>query len=1685
MRPRSRRRRAAVAIVVLAAVALLVAIFRQAIASAIVAEAADLVTGMHVSFATLRLGTDRTTLTGVRITSASGAPIASIARVDVRYSLSDAIGGRNRKYGLRSIDLTRPMLTIVRYPNGSLNVPIPKPSTGKPSGPPLFFTARVRDGSVSFEDQTRVLPAARRFLFIAIYANADVDSAATTRYAVSVDYDVGRASYPLHAAGTMEKSHGLMLQRFWAPRIPIAQLVDYVANNRAVRVRSGELDGFDVHLFAFGGSGTAAHFHATGSVRLEDGLIDVAGFAKPLAGLHGRFDVTDDAVTTPSITGSIGRPVARVSGGIYDLRHPQAHFALDLPAQLATLRRLSPLAARLPATGPVDVRALVEGPVFAPEAFVAISSPRFLYNGIALTRTRALIAASPNEVDVLRMRTHYGAIDLGSEGIVALKPQRLAMLALGSAPASSLPFVSGFVPGMTLQAALLATAGNLKEIQTRGVITGASRVQSALGLFSVASPGTGIVGPIFAGNGAGSVYARIELNHPRTQTLALVDARSFHVSSAPRVPLGNFHISPIPKFGGTIDATIAGTQRGSGFGAFGQAMLANAHIASLRVAHARAAFAGSVGDLDVPSFSASGGWGRIAGAASVATLPHRMIAQLRDARLIARDGTPIARLDATAGIGGGALDIYAARARIAGGEALASGSFGNGGTLAFSLGGVDAASLGRFGLPVQSGDIGAAAVAGGTPQNPSVRAAIVLAAAQVKHIATGGAASLALAQRRLAIRGGTLTVGPAVMEAGGTLSGVGASISPNGVRYDLAAQIDDLDLQQSAAILNPRLAQQVTGSADGTFSVTGMGRTPAIAGSVDVPEGSVHGEAFRNLRFGLHGSLSSMTLDSGRVTLGTTTLAFDAAFTRGSAALSVHAPYVDLADFNDFFDTGDTFEGRGRLDVAFASGGGMSTSGSARFAGTHFRQFDLGSASANWRTVGSTLRLTAATRSSTGRFALRGSVGLPATLGATNPQRSLSQTDLDLVASARRVALASWLPLFGLTAPITGTARADASVRGRYPDLSIVASAAVSRATAGRMPIRSVAVEGSVNGTHGTIRRVALAMPYLSAAGSGSFGLSRSARFDFTARATSPNIGALAALAMKRKLSLSGNADATLRLSGTMARPAAGARFVVNALRLAKLQIPRLAGTLSANRRSIALRNGEVDLRTGRVLAAARIPLPAKAPMSLAAVDPPIFARIRADDVTLSNFSSLLPSGSTLDGRIDGSLVARGTTAAPELNGTMRLTGGSYSGSFDKATLDGIGGQLAFSGTTIALRDFRADVGGGTMRGSGSIALKNVRNPASATARFTLSAAGARVNSPQYFNGQIDSRVDVAYAPGQPIRVGGNVTVSHARIPVSALYHPSPKSKPAPKLPDVAFENFGIAVGPDVRIQNSSVDVGGSGELSLNGTLAKPSLAGEFASTGGTLNFYQLFRVEYATVTFDPSSGIMPYVDAVAATSIADPPTDVTIRVSGPATNMDLALSSDPSYDRSQILGLLVGMQSFGAVEGVPSSNSSPFTAQSAFRRVGFGEANRVFTNSILQPVSTALGGALGTSNLQLYSNIGTGYGTGLGAALAKRIGQHVTMSASANIGYPQQEMLRFLYLRKNWSAVSLRLYQQLQTFLNSTPPGLQQTPGALNLQPSDEIVGTASSGFILSYERKYWSCGFFHFCVTCSGPRC
>jgi autotransporter translocation and assembly factor TamB len=534
-------------------------------------------------------------------------------------------------------------------------------------------------------------------------------------------------------------------------------------------------------------------------------------------------------------------------------------------------------------------------------------------------------------------------------------------------------------------------------------------------------------------------------------------------------------------------------------------------------------------------------------------------------------------------------------------------------------------------------------------------------------------------------------------------------------------------------------------------------------------------------------------------------------------------------------------------------------------------------------------------------------------------------------------------------------------------------------------------------------------------------------------------------------------------VSGTLAHPQLQDMLTLQSLQRGNLAIPRVYGEIDANRRFVMVRNGELDFARGKALLAAEVPLLFSA-SRIAVGRGPIKASLTADGVELSNFLPLLPKGTQMAGRVDGSVVAGGTFDAPQIDGSFALRDGTFVGPMEKSPITGIGAELALRENRATMQA-RATVGGGSLTAQGMAALANFREPADSTFNLQARATNVRLDMPDYFAGELDASVAVERGSAATPSVSGEVSVANARIPLNTFVNQKRSTGERPALPNLAFQSLRITAGNNVRIQSANVDIGATGEATLGGTLDAPALAGSFASTGGSLNFYRSFTLESGTVTFEPSSGVVPDVDAVATTFVSNPATAIRLHVTGPATSMNLALASEPSYSREQILGLLVGAQQFGAVRGVNSTGGQGFSAGSAATQYALGQVNTLFTRNLLQPLSASLARSLGFTNVQITSDLQTG----LGINAVKAFGKNVNAVFAQSFGYPSTQSVTLEVnpnvgtgLRGTWyttSGPTLFVLQQPQLVGASV----------LNLNPMTQLPPpTGTNGVSFSFLRKF-----------------
>jgi autotransporter translocation and assembly factor TamB len=1216
-----------------------------------------------------------------------------------------------------------------------------------------------------------------------------------------------------------------------------------------------------------------------------------------------------------------------------------------------------------------------------------------------------------------------------------------------------------------------------------GVLAGSSPEADLAGTFSVAENGVGTIGPIsIDGPGTRDLYARIALDRPKgAGGAAFVSARDFDFTTAgPQPALPGISLASVPDVSGTLDADLAGAFAGSHFTLGGSAHARDVRALGYPIEDvtARASVVdGSRVAVDAryrgalaPLARAAGGKFSATGSvdipiAIVTNGANDVVAQIHDARFTNASvaGIALGGLEATARVRGKTVDVYGAQAEIDGHQVVAQGSFGNGGTLDVSAGGIDLAKLAAAGLPVRGGIVSAVASISGTATSPHVEAGVAasdvrLSAAQVAELPVSASTGLTYDSGRIDVRDALVRAGSAVGDIDGSVSGLRGN--PQAATYAFDAHVRQADIATLAHIAHAD-SSYPEGSLRADVAVRGSGSNPNVTGSIAIAEGSVNGLRFRDAGASLAGGASAFAAHGGHVTVGSSVLGFDADVSRSAQSISLAAPKIDLADFNDYFDAGDTLGGTGSIAVSARNEPNrIVTDGRIRLAHTRFRRFDVGASRAEWTTSGRTVHTDVAVGGATGTISENGDIVLP----ASRPLRdTLHRTSLALVTRASAVNLDTWLPVFGVQAPVEGLANANATIRGSYPGIAVVAHADLQGGKVGRVAIRTATLDARAANGRATIANAVLAIDGLSASLAGSAGLSPSAPFDFTLTTNAPDVGALATTITGTKYDVSGSVSNSAHVTGTVARPMLADTLDAAALRYAKYTVPHAHVAVDVTKTRVALGPTEVDLQKGRILASGYAPVETTPP-GIGPASAPLALDLTAERVDFAQFAAFLPKGTVLAGLLDGKVGLVGSLANPGLAGTLAVTNGSFVGPQEKSKITDFVSQITFDKRTVTLHDTSAKVGGGTIAANGRISVPDLTDPADdATANLSLVSNYAVFDIPGLFKGRLNGTVTVARSAKANALVGGTIDVTSARIPTAALLpktssSPVPNATPLPVALDLA-----VNVGNDVRLQGGPVDIGAKGNLKVGGTVGSPTVDGEIESTGGTLSFYRTFNIQYpTTITFD-GTGVIPTVDALATTTVDNPQTDVTLHVTGPATQLNIAFDSNPSYSREQIVGILVGAQALGAVSGIANTPGSAAAQQNPFQAAAEGQLGGLLTQNILEPFSSQLGGAVGLNNLAI--NYSPGGGASVGAQ--KKILKNVSAVFAESFNYPQRQSLGLLASPNKSTAAQLTFFSQPQSNKFNQFEGAQSLNSTNNSVTGPEPANGAS-GFSFSLQRKF-----------------
>lgn len=1644
--------------------------------------------GYDVHESRLRLSTSSLSLAAPIVTARNGEPVFRAQRIDITFSLRDLLPGSRRRFGLRAVDLEQPRLTLIHNADGSYNVALPGANAAKrPDQTPLDMHLRIRDGRITFIDRFVSPGHERRESLVALNADAILAPVDPAYYRVDAQLEDAGRRYPIAGRARFDHARHFASQHWWAAELPIGPLVNFALSTHGANVVDGRLTGFDARGYGFLLPDGTTDTHLGARADLVDGKIFAQQLALPIGDAHGPLILDGNGMTTTGIDATLAGTPLHLAGGVYDFAHPTLRFLLTARGPLTRLKTIARAAAKRPIAGDVALTLHVDGPVSTPFVRGTFASRRFVYDRYVLDGVAGSVAFSGAAFEVAAVRARYGPLALRGSGTLDLgRHVRTNLVVTLDGASDAIPYANALLPGADLHGVVMLD-GVDAALGARGSIAARGTHGTLDALFDVDPHGVGTIGPVRLTRSDGaSLYARLDVDRPRNSVAGVVAAHRLSLLPARIATLPGLPARALPPLRGSLDADVALNVRSAKLAAAAGALrLRGAAAGGLVLGDASANVGGDGDTVTLPNLRVRGpladvdaegaftdgmlaAQGRLRstfsrlrpllrGLAAKGSLdvPLRIVldgtqrvVQIDRARFWAADVRGVSLHDASATIAqrGDAFDVVAALLGVDGGNVVARGSFGNGGTLA-----VDAS------VPLRGGRVVALAQITGTRRAPRGSLAAAVDGAQLAGAPLAGAALAKYDAGRMTIAHSSATYGSATAFIDGTVSGIApGTASP---RVDITARVRGADVGSLARVAHLPL-RYPEAAADADVRVTGALRDPAIAGAVRIPIGSLNGLAFRDVVVPVQGRLAALAVHGGRATVGSTTLRFDAAASRERTRVALAAPRANLADFNDYFDAAQTLDGRGSVRASFVTGPAtLMTAGRVALRGTRVRRLPIGDVDATWTTRGRTIVARADAGGANGRLSARGSALLP----VRDPLRRLAASTLDVDARLVGLELGAWLPAFGITAPVTGRVDGTAQVRGTAPRVAVSGAGALTNGMAGRVPIRSLTVAARADQGRARIARAELHVLNATATGSGWFGLGARDPLALSVHAASPDVGAFASQVTGKPFDAAGAFDGTVRVTGTRVEPAVAAVLALDRPRYGTFVANRARLDAAFANRRLTLHDASLNFADGSLALSGSVPATMRPPF-IDRRNAPIAAHALAQHVDLARLATLFPKGTQLGGIIEGNVAVTGTTGDPALGGGLTLTHGSYVSPLLASELRDATIDLAFAGHRAVLRTLHADLGGGAIDGTGDASVGDLR-ALGRTLAFRVSTRERHVglDVAKLFRAKVDGTLAVSRAASQPVLVAGDLAFAHTRIPLAALLPRPPPASSAAPLP-IAF-NLAVAATTDDRVQGPNVDVGAIGRAVLGGTLAQPTLAGAFTSTDGTLSFYRSFVLQNARVAFHRADGIIPTVDATATTHIPDPSTDVLLRVHGRATELALDLASRPDYDRAQILGLLVNAQALGAVSGVAQTTPST-SGPNPLAGAAVGFVNQEFTRTLFEPFSSSLGAGLGLSTLAFAPSL-TG---GFTASASRRIGEHLTASFSdEQLPSGQRQSFAIAGNFSDATSVQLSLFGAgtAGRTIGTASPLAPSEPGNLQLDALAPPPGT--NGFVFSFVKRFW----------------
>ena len=334
-------------------------------------------------------------------------------------------------------------------------------------------------------------------------------------------------------------------------------------------------------------------------------------------------------------------------------------------------------------------------------------------------------------------------------------------------------------------------------------------------------------------------------------------------------------------------------------------------------------------------------------------------------------------------------------------------------------------------------------------------------------------------------------------------------------------------------------------------------------------------------------------------------------------------------------------------------------------------------------------------------------------------------------------------------------------------------------------------------------------------------------------------------------------------------------------------------------------------------------------------------------DAALAN-SMLSVGGQRVTGRVALDAGVTGTVAAPRVEGSATLSGGSFTDPLNGIRLTDIQGRVTGKGDTIAIERLTAATrNGGSLSVDGKVSVDpasgfpgNIRVLAdraelmssplmTAVSSLNLALSGPLARTPK-ITGRVDVvSIDVSVPDRLPANVQPLPGIRHVNTPPDMRARLDKRAAKKAQVANAgrkggkAAPSFNatldlmVSAPNRIFVRGRGIDAELGGELRLTGAAAAPRAIGKFELRRGRFTLVGQ-RLDFTRGDLNFAGDLtMPELDFAAETKAAE--ITARVRVMGPANQPTFSLTSDPSMAQDEILSRILFQKASGGL--------SPFQA--------------------------------------------------------------------------------------------------------------------------------------------------------------